>query len=39
VNEANTLTVYATCLEKLGRTEEAEKQYRTAITAQKATEH
>jgi predicted ATPase/DNA-binding SARP family transcriptional activator len=36
VNEANTLTIYATCLEKLGRTEEAEKQYRTAITAQKA---
>jgi tetratricopeptide (TPR) repeat protein len=36
VNEANTLTIYATCLEKLGQTEEAEKQYRTAITAQKA---
>jgi predicted ATPase/Flp pilus assembly protein TadD len=36
VNEANTLTVYATCLEKLGQIEEAERQYHAAITAQKA---
>lgn len=36
VNEANTLTIYAICLERLGQTAEAEKQYRAAITAQKA---
>jgi predicted ATPase/DNA-binding SARP family transcriptional activator len=36
VNEANTQTVYATCLERLGQIEEAERQYHAAITAQKA---
>ena len=35
VGEANTLTVYATSLNELGQTEEAEKQYRKAIRAQK----
>jgi tetratricopeptide (TPR) repeat protein len=36
VNEANTLSAYATILNGLGQTEEAEKQYRVAIAAQKA---
>ena len=36
VNEANTQTVYATCLVRLGQIEEAERQYHAAITAQKA---
>ena len=35
VNEINTLSVYAATLDGLGQTEEAEKQYRTAISAQK----
>jgi predicted ATPase/DNA-binding SARP family transcriptional activator len=35
VNEINTLSVYAAILDGLGQTEEAEKQYRTAISTQK----
>lgn len=36
VNEANTLSLYAAILERLGHIEEAEAQYRAAIAAQKA---
>jgi tetratricopeptide (TPR) repeat protein len=36
VNEANTLSLYAAILDRLGQTEEAEKLYRAAIAAQKA---
>lgn len=35
VSQANTLSLYAVILDKLGHTKEAEKQFRAAITAQK----